>query len=895
MIKRRFYKLLTIILVAVMLLTMAPTTASATTGYNMSDQTEDLIITGGGLYIIGGTSSKYRIIVNAPGQIVNISLEGVDIQLSTGCAFQVKAGTVNLKLTGPNNLKSGEGYAGLNNGENNLVITGDSYASLTAESGLGGAGIGGNKNCTGSNITIHGGTVKAIGWGGAGIGGGSGIIGQDGSGGNGTNMLIDGGTVIAQGREGAGIGGGLCGNGSNITIDGGNVTADTVAYNGQGAGIGGGQYGSGTNITIKKGTVIAKSAAGAGIGGGNGLKLFEAPAATTGENISIKGGTVTAQGGSDSAGIGASYGGTVTGIIIDGGSVKATPGTKMASVTGPFAIGSDSAAVTPKNSSGSEVFLTTRTAISDTEKGYLAGISYGMAGANAIDGTYYLYLPKYEITYNNTEGATHNNPSEYNILDCVTLSDAAKSDYEIEGWSDAATGGNQFTTISEGSTGHKVFYAVWSPIPMVESIQSPTAITDVAYGTAKTASALGLPSKVKLVTDQGSKDAEVTWNVDSCSYDLSVTTEQTFTVNGTVTLSNGILNKNNIPLATQISVTVKAKPTVDRVLQKIAIPAAITGVAHGAEKNASALGLPSTIQLETDQGNLNAGVTWAVDACSYDLSVATEQAFTVNGVVTLPGGVVNTLNLPLGVSIGVTVKGTASEVTTPSGINDNSSGGNHHNNHSSTNVATNSGSPNNSNNEALDKKTENFLDTQNHWAKGAITYVTEKGLFSGTENSHFSPDASMTRGMLVTVFGRLWSIDNGEVKVKNSTKFSDVKTSEFYSRYVEWSVENGIAGGVGNGQFAAKKSVTREQLAVMLYNYAKLIGIDVSNAKNVKNSYSDNNQISDWAKAAMEWTIGEGLMSGKTVATLDPQGTATRAEVAVIFQRFAEKKNLNLL
>ncbi len=187
------------------------------------------------------------------------------------------------------------------------------------------------------------------------------------------------------------------------------------------------------------------------------------------------------------------------------------------------------------------------------------------------------------------------------------------------------------------------------------SITTPTAITGVTNGSAKTASELGLPSEVSLATDNGNVQATVAWNVDGSAYNPSVTTAQTFTVDGSVTLPSGVINPNNVSLTTSTNVTVNAAAVLDKTFLAIAPIAPITGVANGTAKTASAFGLPSEVTLVTDNGNVQAIVAWDVDGCSYDSAVTTVQTFVVDGSVTLPSGVINPNNVSLTTSINVTV------------------------------------------------------------------------------------------------------------------------------------------------------------------------------------------------------------------------------------------------
>ena len=198
---------------------------------------------------------------------------------------------------------------------------------------------------------------------------------------------------------------------------------------------------------------------------------------------------------------------------------------------------------------------------------------------------------------------------------------------------------------------------------VLQSITPPSAVTGVANGAAKTAAALGLPTTVTLVTDGGSVQATVTWDVAGSSYNPASTSAQTFTANGTVSLPAGVVNTNSVSLTTAISVTVDAAPVTDKVLLSITPPSAVTGVANGAAKTAAALGLPTAVTLVTDGGSVQASVTWDVAGSSYDPASTSAQTFTVNGTVSLPAGVVNTNGVSLTTSISVTVD--AAPVTPP--------------------------------------------------------------------------------------------------------------------------------------------------------------------------------------------------------------------------------------
>jgi len=204
--------------------------------------------------------------------------------------------------------------------------------------------------------------------------------------------------------------------------------------------------------------------------------------------------------------------------------------------------------------------------------------------------------------------------------------------------------------------------------PTLISIATPTAITGLPNGTAKTAVALGLPESVMLVTNEGNASATVNWNVAGCSYNPALTTAQNFTVSGTVVLPSSVVNPNSVPLTVTINVSVNAAappPAPDTVLQSIVQPAAITGLPNGTTKTAVALGLPETVTLVTNEGNFPATVNWNVAGCSYNPALTTAQNFNVSGTAVLPSSVKNPNSVPLSITISVSVK-----AATSTGIND---------------------------------------------------------------------------------------------------------------------------------------------------------------------------------------------------------------------------------
>ena len=186
--------------------------------------------------------------------------------------------------------------------------------------------------------------------------------------------------------------------------------------------------------------------------------------------------------------------------------------------------------------------------------------------------------------------------------------------------------------------------------------------------------------------------------------------------------------------------------------------------------------------------------------------------------------------------------------------------------------------------EGEDSFTISFTDVkEGDWFYDAVKYVVKKGLFEGTGTDTFSPNTPMTRDMLVTVLYRL----EGKPAVTGTSGFTDVKSGEWYTDAVIWANANVITDGYGNGLFGTNDSITREQMATILYRYAGYKGYDVTGVSDLK-AYTDAADISDWAQSAMSWANREGLITGRTTDTLVPGGDTTRAEVATILQRFVE-------
>ena len=171
-----------------------------------------------------------------------------------------------------------------------------------------------------------------------------------------------------------------------------------------------------------------------------------------------------------------------------------------------------------------------------------------------------------------------------------------------------------------------------------------------------------------------------------------------------------------------------------------------------------------------------------------------------------------------------------------------------------------------------------FIDVApNAWYKDAVQYAYDNGLMTGVSANEFAPDATTTRGMIVSMLARLEGVESA-----NDAGFADV-SDEWYATAVNWAASVGVVSGYEDNTFRPNDAITREQLAAILMNYASYKGEDVS-ARADLSAYTD--QPSAWAEETMSWAVAEGLISGVTADTLQPQGAATRAQVAAILQRF---------
>ena len=188
--------------------------------------------------------------------------------------------------------------------------------------------------------------------------------------------------------------------------------------------------------------------------------------------------------------------------------------------------------------------------------------------------------------------------------------------------------------------------------------------------------------------------------------------------------------------------------------------------------------------------------------------------------------------------------------------------------------------------EEADDEKASFDDVlPGHWAYEAVEYVRQKGLMSGVGGGSFGVDQTTTRAMLVTILYRLEG--EPELEGTGTIRFSDVEDDAWYAKGVYWAAEKGIVNGDGEGNFMPNDPVTREQMAAIFHRYAGYKGYDVT-AQGDLSAFTDAASVSDWAREPLVWAVDKGLINGMGDGTVNPRGTATRAQTAAILMRFCE-------
>jgi hypothetical protein len=181
--------------------------------------------------------------------------------------------------------------------------------------------------------------------------------------------------------------------------------------------------------------------------------------------------------------------------------------------------------------------------------------------------------------------------------------------------------------------------------------------------------------------------------------------------------------------------------------------------------------------------------------------------------------------------------------------------------------------------------TPSFTDISNTtevWYNDAVNFVGARNIMNGTDSSSFQPNAELSRGMIAQMLYNL----EGQPESSTDKSFGDVD-GQWYSDAVLWAAEMGVVSGYNNGDFGANDNMTREQMATILYRYSSNKGYDMTVSSDMSD-FSDAGETSSWAQDAVAWAVSIGLMSGKGDGSIDPQGTASRAEVATVFMNYCQ-------
>lgn len=179
-----------------------------------------------------------------------------------------------------------------------------------------------------------------------------------------------------------------------------------------------------------------------------------------------------------------------------------------------------------------------------------------------------------------------------------------------------------------------------------------------------------------------------------------------------------------------------------------------------------------------------------------------------------------------------------------------------------------------------------FTDVKSgNWFYDAVKYAYAQGLMTGTSATTFAPNGTMNRAMIVTVLYRL----EKSPAVTGASKFTDVTAGQWYSDAVAWAAANKIVNGYDETTFGPMNAVTREQMAAILFRYAQVKGLENVTLEENLNRFPDQNKISAYAIPALQWAVGQKIINGNADGTLDPTGTATRAQVAQIFTNLLNK------
>ena len=794
------------------------------------------------------------------------------------------------------------GYAGIGGDvqKNGGTIT-INGGTITATGTNGGSGIGGGQGGSGSAITINGGTVDANGGvAGAGIGGG-----QNGSGGV---IMIYGGTVDATGgANGAGIGGGTGGSGGNITINGGD---EITATGGDcGAGIGGGTGGSGGNITINGGDEITAT----GTNGGAGIGSGYAGSAGSTTTINISGGIVRATGGNAatgySGGAGIGNGGVANSsaaITISGGTVTATGGEgadgigrgedNLSTQPATFSTGDAGNAVIYATAGESGEAIVGSSSPTDWDAIiFTPGEGDGAANSGKVYGDVKLVN---DLTIKSDQSLTIPAETSLEIPEDVTLKIAEGGTLtiggelvvygELEGyngngvhravetewltdendhWHACAIENcaeHQFDKAAHSFTDGKC--SVCDYVQPVESLSlSETSLT-MTVGDSKTLTATVEPDTAT--------NKDVTWSSSADSVATVVDGTVTAVAAGSATITAISADDPDIKATCEVTVKEASDPDPGTDPEE-------PGTDPDPDEPG---GDPSTEPDEPAEDDPSDNPSTPVIPSEPDPEIeVTEPAHGDVEISPSKPEAGETVTITPTPDAGYEVEDVI--VTDEDGegvpVTENPDGSwSYEQPESDVTIEVIFGeiAP-----EPSVDVSEIFLDVDpDAWYKDAVQFAYDNGLMTGTSDTEFAPDVTTTRAMIVSILARLEG-----VTAADDAGFTDVD-DEWFATAVNWAASVGVVNGFEDNTFRPNDAITREQLAAILCNYAAWKGEDVS-ARAELSRYSDAAAISSWATDVMRWAVAENLISGVTTDELQPQGAATRAQVAAILQRFLSK------
>ena len=782
---------------------------------------------------------------------------------------------------------SGSGIGGgskINGSGGTITING---GEITANGGDNGAGIGGGSASSGGIITINGGTIATTG---GNLGAGIGSLGAGGT------IEINGGDITATGGNlGAGIGGGDNDSGGEITINGGDKIIATG--NGGGAGIGGGNYGAGGMIEINGGNITANgqgsssACGGAGIGGGS---------QQSGGTITIHGGEIVATGYSGSAGIGSGFAasiGSATVINIDGGIVTATCSDDALETLGGAGIGGGGAA-------NSSVAIT------------ISGGTVTATGGKGADG-----IGNGGGKSSSAQPATFSTGEDGNAVIYATAGEGTDTEAivgkdDTSNWRGVIFLGNDGKIYGDSVTPNENFSVPESSTLTIESGKTLVVADEITltnegtitgsgairlYGTLTGKGTIESVQQVHPVRNLSLSETNLNMTVGDEPATLTATVEPTDATNPTVTWSSS--NDSVVTVADgKVTAVAAGSATITAISvddPDIKATCAVTVKEAGNPDPGTDPEEPGT-DPDPEPGTDPDDPSTEPDDPAEDEPSDTPSTPVIPSEpdpeieVTEPahGDVEISPSKPeAGETVTITPTPDAGYevedviVTDEDGecvpVRENPDGSwSYEQPKSDVTIEVIFGevAP-----EPTVDVSEIFLDVDpDAWYKDAVQFAYDNGLMTGTSATEFAPDVTTTRAMIVSILARLEG-----VTAADDAGFTDVD-DEWFATAVNWAASVGVVNGFEDNTFRPNDAITREQLAAILCNYAAWKGEDVS-ARAELSRYSDVAAISSWATDVMRWAVAENLISGVTTDELQPQGAATRAQVAAILQRFLSK------